>query len=148
MNDRASLLHDTGDDRHHTVDILPPVDKILEEHRHIVVGIRARIAPRKGGEEHHALEPVAVDFIEGGAEAFQDRIIGRCAARGSWRVSWLRRQDPAGSAQTRRRRRAWHGQMQRRIVVIAPADTIATGRSGRVQHCQQDVKQSQRLTHR
>src|SRR6266404_454485 len=72
------LIVNVGDNWDNTVNLLPTVHKVIEKYRHIVIRIRMRVAPRARSEQHHPFQPVTVDFVERGTEAFQDRIVGGC----------------------------------------------------------------------
>src|SRR5437763_155251 len=56
--------------------LAPAIGQIFEEYRDIVIGCLVRIAARTGAEQHDALDPIAVEFINGGAEAAEDLVIG------------------------------------------------------------------------
>jgi hypothetical protein len=58
-----------------TMKLAPPVGQTFHEHRDIVVRRLVRIAARTGAEPHDAFDPIAVEFIEGSAEAPQDLIV-------------------------------------------------------------------------
>ena len=62
--------------------LAPAIGQIFEEYRDIVIGRLVRIAARTGTEQHDAFDPIAVELIEGDAEAAQDLVIGRgrCAS--------------------------------------------------------------------
>jgi len=81
MDEHLVLIENVGDNRDDTVYLPPSVDKVLEKYRYIVIRILARVAAGARSEQHYPLQPVTVDLVERGAEAFQDRIVGRCLAQ-------------------------------------------------------------------
>jgi hypothetical protein len=56
-----------------------------EKHRNVVIGFVVCIAPRAGAEQHQALDPIAIQLIERGAEALQNWIVG--GRDGHWSFS-------------------------------------------------------------
>ena len=68
--------------------LAPAIGQIFEEYRDIVIRRLVRIAARTGAEQHDAIDPIAVELIEGGAEAPQDLIVvgGTRTLRGSGRL--------------------------------------------------------------
>lgn len=60
--------------------LAPPIAQIFQEYRDIVIRRLMRIAACAGAEQHDALDPIAVELIEGSAEAPQDVLIG-CGPR-------------------------------------------------------------------
>src|SRR5579884_3947970 len=62
MNDRAGIIDDVGDHRNDAVDLSPAVAQALDEHGDVVIRILPRLAARPQAEQHHALDPVAVQL--------------------------------------------------------------------------------------
>ena len=50
--------------------------EVPEKHGHVVIRIFSGLAARAGAEQHDALDALAVQLIESGAQALQDRVGG------------------------------------------------------------------------
>src|SRR5216683_8201544 len=84
MNDRAGVIENVRAEVGQEVQLTPAVGQVFEKDRHVVIGILARVAARTRAEQHNTLEPVAIERVEGGAEADQHGIVGRSERHGAF----------------------------------------------------------------
>jgi len=74
VNERPDIVENIGFNVRDSVDLVPSIDKITQEDRDIVIGIRPRIAAHARTEKHDAFDTVAVKRIERSAKTDQDGI--------------------------------------------------------------------------
>src|SRR5205085_1121840 len=72
----SSIRENIGPEVSQAMKLAPAIGQIFEEYRDIVIGRLMRIAARTGAEQHDAFDPIAVELVEGGAEAAEDLVIG------------------------------------------------------------------------
>jgi hypothetical protein len=77
----ARIGKDVGSEISQPMKLAPAIGQILQEYRNVVVRPVVRIAASAGAEQHDALDPIAIELIEGGANAPQDVAIGCASGR-------------------------------------------------------------------
>ena len=80
---RASVEQNIRRDHGKPVVFLIEGAGIFDEDSDVVIRIRTVIATSTGTEQHDPFGAIAVQFIDGGTEAAEDRIIGRPSASSS-----------------------------------------------------------------
>jgi hypothetical protein len=95
MDEGFRVIDDVGDDRDDAVYFPSAVGKIFEKDRDVVIGVVVCVAAGARAEQHDPFDAVAVDLVECGAEALEDRVVDGGEHRGR-----LWRRDESGRTRT------------------------------------------------
>jgi len=83
------------------VNLVATVGQVVEKYRDVVTGIFPGVAASARAVKDDAFEAVAVERVEGGAEAFEDRVVDGGGGHGAlyhmWHPSTMRERCRRGS---------------------------------------------------
>src|SRR5580658_7787961 len=68
VDNHPRVVNYVRDDGNNAIDFLPPVAKVFEEHRNVVIRVAARVATGSRAKQHDTLKAAAIQLGERGAE--------------------------------------------------------------------------------
>ena len=71
MDNDSCVVNYVRNHGNNAIDFLPPVAKVFEEHRNVVIRVAARVAAGSGAKQHDTLQAAAIQLGKRRAEAHE-----------------------------------------------------------------------------